>query len=514
MNYRQAKWNEPTIFEISKNGKIGHIPPKPSEIEHNLTGNVIDDIPSKLLRKKIDLPQVSEGEVVRHFIRLSQQNFGVDSGMYPLGSCTMKYNPKICNLIANSDKVSNLHPLQDRSLTQGILEILYSLSSQLAEITGMHKFSLQPSAGAHGEFVGAMIMRAHHKHNDDLQKRNEMLVPDSAHGTNPASAAMAGFNVVVIPSDGDGRVNIEALKDIVSENTAGFMLTNPNTLGIFEKKILEIAEIIHSVGGLLYYDGANLNALIGKVRPGDMGFDIVHLNTHKTFATPHGGGGPGAGPVGVVKKLEKFLPVPIVEFDGKEYFLEYDKPRSIGKVRNFYGNISVLLRAYVYILSLGATGLKNVSELSVLNANYIAKKILDSGLYEIPFYPDEIIKHEFVLSANKIKNEKGISALDISKRLLDYGIHPPTIYFPQIVSEALMIEPTETESKEELDNFVDKIIKIGKEAYNDPDTLRKSPRFTAVDRVDEVKASSPKTMCLTWKKWREIKEENKFKKSS
>jgi glycine dehydrogenase subunit 2 len=309
-------------------------------------------------------------------------------------------------------------------------------------------------------------------------------------------------------------VNIEALKDVVSENTAGFMLTNPNTLGIFEKEILEIAEIIHSVGGLLYYDGANLNALIGKVRPGDMGFDIVHLNTHKTFATPHGGGGPGAGPVGVVKKLEKFLPVPIVEFDGKEYFLDYDKPRSIGKVRNFYGNISVLLRAYVYILSLGATGLENVSELSVLNANYIAKKILDSGLYEIPFYPDEIIKHEFVLSANKIKNEKGISALDISKRLLDYGIHPPTIYFPQIVSEALMIEPTETESKEELDNFIDKIIKIGKEAYKDPDILRKSPRFTAVDRVDEVKASSPKTICLTWKKRREIEEENKFKKSS
>lgn len=514
MDYRQAKWNEPTIFEISKDGKIGHIPPKPSEIEHNLTGNAIDYIPSKLLRNKIDLPQVSEGEVVRHYIRLSQQNFGVDSGMYPLGSCTMKYNPKICNLIANSSKISLLHPLQDKSLTQGILEILYSLSSHLAEITGMHKFSLQPSAGAHGEFVGAMIMRAHHKNDDDLQNRNEMLVPDSAHGTNPASAAMAGFNVVVIPSDSNGRVNIEALKNVVGENTAGFMLTNPNTLGIFENEIIQIAEIIHSVGGLLYYDGANLNALIGKVRPGDMGFDIVHLNTHKTFATPHGGGGPGAGPVGVVKELEKFLPAPTVEFDGKEYFLDYDKTKSIGKVRSFYGNISILLRAYAYILSLGATGLKNVSELSVLNANYIAKKISDSGLYEIPFYPDEIIKHEFVLSANKIKNEKGISALDISKRLLDYGIHPPTIYFPQIVSEALMVEPTETESKEELDNFVDKIIKIGEEAYNDPDILSKSPRFTTVSRVDEVKASSPKTICLTWKKWKEAEKENKFKKSS
>ncbi len=503
MKYRQAKWSEPTIFELSEDGKLGHIPPISSDEEKKIVGDVTRYVPYELYRETLNLPKLSEGEVIRHFTRLSQQNFGVDSGIYPLGSCTMKYNPKICDIIVNSNKITQLHPLQDETFTQGMLEVLFNLSSYLSEITGMYKFSLQPSAGAHGEFVGAMIMRAYHKYHDDLEDRNEMLVPDSAHGTNPASAAMAGFNVVVIPSDEFGRIDIEALESVAGRNTAGIMLTNPNTLGIFEKEILKISEIIHSVGGLLYYDGANLNALLGKVRPGDMGFDIVHLNTHKTFATPHGGGGPGSGPVGVVKELEKFLPVPIVEFDGKKYFLDYNKSHSIGKVRSFYGNISVLLRAYSYILSLGSEGLKNVSELSVLNANYVARKLSISGLFEIPFYPDKLVKHEFVLSANKINKDKGISALDISKRLLDHGIHPPTVYFPQIVNEALMIEPTETESKKELDNFIEKLIEIGHEAKRNPELLKKSPQQTSIGRIDEVKASNPKTLCLSWKKFAE-----------
>ena len=499
MEYKQASWNEPTIFEISKKGKLGFLHPKPSLVERKLVGDATKFVPNKLLRKKLNLPQLSEVEVVRHYIRLSQQNFGVDSGMYPLGSCTMKYNPKICDVIANSSKIQGLHPLQDVSLTQGILKILYDLSMYLAEITGMHKFSLQPAAGAHGEFVGAMIIRAYHKCNNDLDNRNEIIIPDSAHGTNPASANMAGFNVVVIPSEKSGRIDIKALESAVNKHTAGFMLTNPNTLGIFEKDILRISKIIHSVGGLLYYDGANLNALLGEVRPGDMGFDIVHLNMHKTFATPHGGGGPGAGPVGVVKELENLLPMPTIEFNGKKYFLDYDRPNSIGKIRSFYGNISVLLKAYAYILCLGREGLKDVAEISVLNANYIARKLSNNKHYEIPFYPNMIIKHEFVLSTKKLYEKTGINAIDISKRLLDYGLHPPTVYFPQIVNEAMMIEPTETESKEELDNFIETLTRIGEEAYSNSQMLKDSPRNTTVGRIDEVKASSPKTLCLSWK---------------
>jgi len=499
MEYKQASWNEPTIFEISKKGKIGCLPTKPTSAESKLVGDATKFVPNELLRKKLNLPQLSEVEVLRHYIRLSQQNFGVDSGMYPLGSCTMKYNPKICDVIANSKKIQDLHPLQDVSLTQGILKILYDLSMYLAEITGMQKFSLQPAAGAHGEFVGAMIIRAYHKYNNDLEKRNEIIIPDSAHGTNPASANMAGFNVVVIPSEKSGRIDIKALESTTNEHTAGLMLTNPNTLGIFDKDIIRISEIIHSVGGLLYYDGANLNALLGEVRPGDMGFDIVHLNMHKTFATPHGGGGPGAGPVGVVKGLENFLPVPTVEFNGKKYYLDHKKSQSIGKVKSFYGNISVLLKAYTYILCLGKEGLKNVAEISVLNANYVARKLLKNTHYEIPFYPNKIIKHEFVLSAKKIFEETGINAMDLSKRLLDYGYHPPTVYFPQIVNEAMMIEPTETESKEQLDKFIETLIRIGEESYSNSQKLKDSPGNTSVGRIDEVKASSPKTLCLSWK---------------
>jgi glycine dehydrogenase subunit 2 len=500
MSYRQAKWHEPSIFEKSRSGKIGHTPPSPDQKEYDVAGDPNALVPRQLQRTKSpDLPEVSEVEVIRHYTRLSQQNFGVDSGTYPLGSCTMKYNPKICDIIASLPKIRDLHPLQDESLTQGILEILYKLSQYLAEITGMYEISLQPAAGAHGEFAGALIMKAYHKSNGEGDRRDEMLIPDSAHGTNPASAAMAGFKTVVIPTVDSGSLDISAVKNVLSEKTAGLMLTNPNTLGIFEKNILEVSELIHSVGGLLYYDGANMNAILGKTRPLEMGFDIVHLNLHKTFATPHGGGGPGAGPIGVVKELGEFLPVPLVAYDGRKYCLNYDRPRSIGKIKGFYGNVGVLLRAYTYIVSMGSDGLEAVSELSVLNANYVARKLVKSGKYTIPYYPNGLVKHECVASATKIHEETGVRAWDISKRLLDFGMHSPTTYFPQIVDEALMIEPTETESLEGLDQLIKAMIEVANESYSDPDLVRKAPYSTTVTRVDEAKASHPETMSLSWK---------------
>jgi len=363
----------------------------------------------------------------------------------------------------------------------------------------MDKLSLQSSAGAHGELVGTLIMRAYHKSKGQLETRTEMIVPDAAHGTNPASATMAGFKVVIVPSDNEGCVDIEALKAAVGEQTAGLMLTNPNTIGVFEKNILEISEIVHSAGGLLYYDGANLNAILGKTRPGDVGFDIVHVNIHKTFATPHGGGGPGAGPIGVVEKLEDLLPVPTLEFDGEKYRLNYDKPLSIGKVRAFYGNVNVLLKAYAYILSMGAEGLEEVAELSVLNANYVARKILKAKGYDLPYSPERPRKHEFVVSASKLNKETGVRALNISKRLLDYGVHAPTMYFPLIVDEALMVEPTETESKEDLDSFIKAMTRISEEAYENLKAVLEAPQNTTVARVDDVKASHPKSMCIAWR---------------
>jgi glycine dehydrogenase subunit 2 len=500
MPYKQAKWHEPSIFEKSRSETIGHTPPSPDQKESDLAGDLNALIPRQLQRTKSpDLPEVSEVEIIRHYTRLSQQNFGVDSGTYPLGSCTMKYNPKICDRIASSPKICDLHPLQDESLTQGILEILYTLSQYLAEITGMYEISLQPAAGAHGEFAGALIMKAYHSSNGERDRRDEMLIPDSAHGTNPASAAMAGFKTVVIPTVDSGSLDINAVKSVLSEKTAGLMLTNPNTLGIFEKNILKVSELIHSVGGLLYYDGANMNAILGKTRPREMGFDIVHLNLHKTFATPHGGGGPGAGPIGVVKELEEFLPVPLVAYDGKRYFLNYDRPRSIGKIKGFYGNVGVLLRAYTYIISMGSDGLEAVSELSVLNANYVARKLVKSGRYTIPCYPNGLVKHECVASAEKIYEETGVRAWDISKRLLDFGMHSPTTYFPQIVDEALMIEPTETESQGGLDQLIKVMIEVADESYSDPDLVKKAPYSTTVTRVDEAKASHPETMSLSWK---------------
>jgi len=498
--FRQARWNERIIFELGRFGRRGCTIPKVEKETQRVVGDTKAFLPEKFRRKTLPkLPELSEVEVVRHYVRLSQMNFCVDSGFYPLGSCTMKYNPKIDEVLAKLSSITLIHPYQDERTVQGILEIMYRLSRWLAEITGTHQVSLQPAAGAHGEFLGTLIMRAYHKLNDELEKRTELIVPDSAHGTNPASGAMGGFKVVVVPSDEDGCVDLEALRAAVSERTAGLMLTNPNTLGIFEKNIEEIAKIVHEAGGLLYYDGANLNAILGKVRPGDMGFDIVHMNIHKTFGTPHGGGGPGAGPIGVSEELEKFLPIPRIVFDGKQYRLDYDKPHSVGKIRGFYGNVGVLLKAFAYILSLGAEGLEEVAEVSVLNANYVMKKLEKIRGFELPFARGRPRKHECVISAKKLYKETGIRALNVSKRILDYGMHAPTIYFPLIVDEALMIEPTESFEKEELDRFVEVMKKISDEAYSTPDVVLEAPKNTAVTRLDEVKASYPKTMALSWK---------------
>ena len=498
--FRQAKWEEPLIFELSRNGYRGYIvPPVESTIKHRV-GEMNALLPEKTRRQRSPrLPGLSEVEVVRHFTRLSQMNYGVDLGIYPLGSCTMKYNPKINEALASLPSLTHLHPYQDEKTVQGVLEILYTLSGWLAEITGTHEVTLQPSAGAHGEFLGALIMRAYHRLNNNLSERTEIIVPDSAHGTNPASATMAGFNAVIVPSDETGCIDIDALKAAVSKRTAGFMLTNPNTLGIFEKNIQEIACIVHDAGGLLYYDGANLNAIMGKARPGDMGFDIVHINIHKTFSTPHGGGGPGAGPVGVSKELAEFLPVPRIVFCGKTYHLDYDRPKSVGKIKGFYGNVAVLLRAYAYILGLGAEGLKEAAEISVLNANYMLKKMTEIAGLELPYDSKRPRKHEIVLSGATLQKDKGIRALDISKRLLDYGVHAPTTYFPLIVNEALMIEPTESFEKEELDRFIEAMRRIAEEAKTNPELVLKAPQNTTVSRLDEVKASHPKTMALSWR---------------
>jgi glycine dehydrogenase subunit 2 len=409
----------------------------------------------------------------------------------------MKYNPKICDLLASSHKLQETHPYQNPKTIQGILQVMYETAAFLADIVGVEKISLQPAAGAHGEYTGVLLMRAYHADRNDVT-RDEIIVPDSAHGTNPASAAMGGYNVVQIPSR-DGCVDKEALKSAVGPRTAGLMITNPNTLGIFEREILEIAGIVHDSGGLLYYDGANLNAILGKAKPGDMGFDIVHINLHKTFGTPHGGGGPGAGPVGVTKSLIDYLPVPLVEFDGFEYFLDYDRPKSIGKVRAYYGSTAVIFRAYVYMLLHGREGLETVSEIAVLNSNYLATKLSRIRGFTLPYAEKVPRKHEFVISASRLLRETGISALQVGKRLLDFGVHPPTVYFPMIVEEAMMTEPTETVSKQELDLIVQAFQKISDECYAKSETLAACPHATSVTRIDEAKANRPRTMQLTWK---------------
>ena len=447
------------------------------------------NLPAQLLRDRpAELPELSELDVVRHFTELSRRNFGVDTGFYPLGSCTMKYNPKMNEMIAALPGFSELHPLlpqlpSGELLVQGALKVLRDMDLLLREICGMAAFTLQPLAGSHGELTGVMIIAAYHK--DRGNKKTTILIPDSAHGTNPASAAIAGYQVKVIPSDRNGYMDLTALAAALDDSVAGLMLTNPNTLGLFDPNIHKIADMVHSVDALMYYDGANLNPLLGQCRPGDMGFDIVHINLHKTFATPHGGGGPGSGPVGVCKRLVDFLPTSLVgERPDGTYFLDYERPKSIGYIAPFYGNFLIILRAYAYILSLGRDGLLRVSENATLNANYIRACLKE--YYELPF--PQTCKHECVFSAKR-QNEHGVHAIDIAKALIDRGYHPPTVYFPLTVSEAIMIEPTETESKETMDAFIEAMIDIARQAQTNPQEVTSCPKTTVVSRLDETRAA-------------------------
>jgi glycine dehydrogenase subunit 2 len=478
---------ENSIFEKTQADRRGYSFPaldvpsiKPSDV-----------LPESALRKTAALlPEMSELDVIRHYTRLSQLNFSIDTHFSPLGSCTMKYNPKVCEQVAGFTGFKGLHPLQPTATAQGFLQVHYELERMLSEICGMAEFTLQPSAGAHGELTGLLIARAYHKYKGKVRKT--VIVPDSAHGTNPASAMIAGYQVVNIKSNGQGRVDLASLKAALNDNVAVFMLTNPNTLGLFETQIQEIAKMVHDVGALLYLDGANMNALVGLIRPGDLGFDIMHLNLHKTFSTPHGGGGPAAGPVGVTEALTPFLPVPRVRKTGQGYTIEETSPLSIGKMRAFSGNSLILLRAYTYIRCLGREGIKRLSEAAILNANYLQAKLRERYHTAI----NETCMHECIVTPAKQK-AKGIKTLDIAKRLLDYGFHPPTIYFPLIVEEAMMIEPTETESKQTLDLFVDAMNKIADEAERDPELLKTAPHTTPVRRLDEVKAAREPN--LRWK---------------
>ncbi|MGI6648810.1 MAG: aminomethyl-transferring glycine dehydrogenase subunit GcvPB [Bacillota bacterium] len=441
-------------------------------------------IPAQFLRQEaMNLPEVSEVEAVRHYTELSTRAYGVDSGFYPLGSCTMKYNPKINEWAARLPGFAGLHPYQPADTVQGALQLYYEMQEMLAEITGMDGFSLQPAAGAHGELAGVMIMKAYHQQRQD-HKRTKIMVPDSAHGTNPASANVVGFEVIEVKSNPRGLVDLDDLRSKMTEEVAGLMLTNPNTLGLFEEEIQEIAAIVHDGGGLLYYDGANLNGIMGVARPGDMGFDVIHVNLHKTFGTPHGGGGPGSGPVGVKAKLLEFLPKPIAVKEGEQYRFNYNLPLSIGKVKNFYGNFGVIVKAYAYIKALGAEGLKEACQHAVLNANYLRHQLRDT--YHIPL--DRLCKHEFIINSKK-QAENGITTLQMAKRLIDYGYHPPTVYFPLIVSEAMMIEPTETESKERLDDFIQTMRTIARESVENPELVKQAPQQAMIKRVDEVTAA-------------------------
>lgn len=469
------------IFEKSLAGSNTFTIP-PAEVPEV---NIRESIPASLLRETpAALPDVSEVEAVRHFVDLSHKAFGVDNGFYPLGSCTMKYSPKINEWAARLPGFANLHPYQPVETVQGAMELLYNMQNMLTEITGMDALTLQPAAGAHGEMTGVMIIKAYHQHRNDHQ-RTKMMVPDSAHGTNPATAHVVGFDVVEVKSNSRGLVDIEDLKSKMSPEVAGLMLTNPNTLGLFEEDIQDIAAVVHEGGGLLYYDGANLNAVMGISRPGDMGFDVVHLNLHKTFSTPHGGGGPGSGPVGVKSHLADYLPIPVVSKQGDKFVFDYNRPLSIGKVKNFYGNFGVIVKAYAYILALGAEGIKDAAQQAVLNANYLRQQL--KQYYHVPF--DRLCKHEFIATAKNQMDENGVTTLDIAKRLTDYGFHPPTVYFPLIVKEALMIEPTETETRERLDGFVQAMAAIAEEARQKPETVTGAPHNAVIKRVDEVTAA-------------------------
>jgi len=477
------------IFEQSRSGRR-------AQAQAPAISDTAGDIPAGLLRDTPPLlPEVSEMQAVRHYTRLSQKNFSIDTQFYPLGSCTMKYNPRACNSLAMLPGMLARHPLGPVSMGQGFMACMYELQEMLKEVTGMPAVSLTPAAGAQGEFTGVAMIRAYHDANGDTA-RNEILVPDAAHGTNPATATMCGYKVREIPTDRHGDVDLEALKLAVGPHTAGIMLTNPSTLGVFERRIEEIAALIHKAGGLLYYDGANLNAILGKVRPGDMGFDVIHMNLHKTFSTPHGGGGPGAGPVGVSKRLEPFLPVPIVGHDGDEYYwiTEETRPQSIGRLSAFMGNAGVLLRAYVYARMLGREGMHRVADFATLNANYLMARLSEAG-FDVAF-PGRRATHEFIVTLKRQKEKLGVTAMDFAKRLLDYNMHAPTTYFPLLVPECLLIEPTETETREELDAFVDAMVSILKEAETDPELLHEAPHTQPVRRLDEVRAA--KQLDLAW----------------
>ena len=483
---------EKVIFEYSRPGR-GAVDQWP----HEVAPGALADLPAKLRRTRPPaLPEVGELEVVRHFTRLSQLNFSIDTHFYPLGSCTMKYNPKGCNQYAMLPELLARHPLAPESLGQGFLACMYELQEMLKAVSGMEGVALSPMAGAQGEFAGVAMIRAYHRARGDL-KRNEIIVPEAAHGTNPATATMCGCVVREIPVTSSGDVDIEALKSTVGPQTAGIMLTNPSTLGVFERRILEVARIVHDAGGLLYYDGANLNAILGMVRPGDMGFDVIHMNLHKTFSTPHGGGGPGAGAVGVGPRLLPFLPIPVVGRDGDRYrwLDEADLPQSIGRLSAFMGNAGVLLRAYIYMRLLGREGMRQVGEFATLNANYLLKRLQDAGFDAA--YPQRRASHEFIVTLRRQARELNVTAMDFAKRLLDYGFHAPTTYFPLLVPECLLIEPTETESKDTLDAFVTAMSLIQKEAEQEPGRVTSAPHTMPVRRLDDVRAA--RQLDLTWK---------------
>jgi glycine dehydrogenase subunit 2 len=479
--------SEPTVYELSSKGRTG--------VGFPDADVPLAELPTNLLRRDLPLPELSEIDVIRHFTHLSHLNYSIDDNLYPLGSCTMKYNPRINEETARMPGFAFSHPMQSIETSQGNLVLMYQLQEWLKEISGFKAVTLQPAAGAHGEFTGGLIIRAYHRDRKDV-KRNKILIPDSAHGTNPASSSMIGMEVETVPSDARGNVDLEALKKACDDTTAGLMLTNPNTLGLFDEHIQQVIEIVHQAGGLVYGDGANLNALMGIVRPADMGIDLMHFNLHKTFSTPHGGGGPGSGPVGVSGKLADFLPEPMVAIieEAEEDFpplYGFVKPaKSIGRMKAFHGHFGILVRAFTYIMMHGAPGLRKVSEMAVLNANYLLAQLRKT--YKIPY--DRVCMHEFV-AEGRWPDAEGIHALDISKRLIDYNFHPPTNYFPLIVPEALMIEPTETESKQVLDAFSEAMIKIAQEAHETPELLKDAPHNTPVKRLDEVKAARDLVLC-------------------
>jgi glycine dehydrogenase subunit 2 len=471
----------PTIFELSRTGRRAWSLP-----DGGNGGPAVDDlVPAHLRRaERPQLPEVSERDLVRHYTRLSQRNWAIDVGAYPLGSCTMTYNPKVSETVAALPGFADLHPAADDSLVQGALELLGLLEHALCAATGMARLTFQPAAGAQGELTGLLIMRAHHTASGDARRR--VIIPDSAHGTNPASVTLAGYKAEEVRSDDRGLVDLEALEAALDDDVAGLMLTNPNTLGLFERDIEEMAKMIHRVGGLLYYDGANFNSIVGVVRPGDMGFDIVHLNLHKTFATPHGGGGPGSGPLAVSERLERYLPAPVLRWDeGTERWIwDHDRPQSIGRIHSWHGNFGINVRAYAYLRSNGPEGLRRVAERAVLSANYL--RVLIEDAYPTAF-PGTCM-HEFVATAKPLKKH-GVRATDVAKRLIDLGYHPPTVYFPLIVEEALMVEPTETESKETIDGLAAALNQIAREAADDPEPIRAAPRTTPVRRPDEATAA-------------------------